>query len=232
MEEFFNRMGSLICHQLPSRTLYAGGRLLPVCARDMGIYAGIFISALFLMALRRLRAQKPPGITSTVAMCVLMLPMVFDGVLSYTGVIETNNTARLFTGLLFGLPIPFVLIPAAHYSISGQNERPVLRHMLELLPVYGVGTLLGLLLLQGMLPYFIAGSIYILGLVFLLSRITYTILARVLRYKRRALYTLTVAGTLCVLIFLFLLSTYVLQPLKEVLLTGLDWMDLMELCQI
>lgn len=220
MEEFFNRMGSLICHQLPSRTLSAGGNLLPVCARDMGIYAGIFISALFLMTLRRLRAQKPPGIASTVAMCVLMMPMVFDGVLSYTGVIETNNTARLFTGLLFGLPIPFLLIPAAHYSISGQNERPVLRHMLELPVIYVIGAILGLLLLKGLVPYDLAGLIYVFGLVFLLSRITYTILARMRRIQRKMLYALTVAGTLCVLTFLYLLSAYVLQPLKDILLKG------------
>ncbi len=220
MEEFFNRMGSLICHQLPSRTLSAGDRLLPVCARDMGIYAGIFISALFLMALRRLRAQKPPGIAPTVVMCALMLPMVFDGVLSYTGAVETNNAARLFTGLLFGLPIPFLLIPAAHYSVSGQNERPVLRHILELLPVYVIGVILGLLLLYSLVPYDLAGMVYVFGLVFLLSRITYTILARMRRVQRKTLYPLTVAGTLCVLTFLYLLSGYVLQPLKEILLKG------------
>jgi len=220
MEEFFNRMGSLICHQLPSRTLSAGGRLLPVCARDMGIYAGIFISALFLMALRRLRAQKPPGVVPTVVMCALMLPMVFDGFLSYTGVIETNNVARLFTGLLFGLPIPFLLVPAAHYSISGNNETPILRNMLELPAVYAIGAILGCLLLYGLVPYVLAGLIYVFGLTFLLSRITYTILARMGRVRRKALYALTAAGTLCVMTFLYLLSDNILQPLKEILLKG------------
>jgi uncharacterized membrane protein len=220
MEELFNRIGSLICHQLPSRTLSAGGRLLPVCARDMGIYTGIFVSALFLMALRRLRAQKPPGIALAVAMCALMLPMVFDGVLSYTGIIETNNTARLFTGLLFGLPIPFLLVPAAHYSVYGQNERPVLRSILELPVVYAIGSILCFMLLKSMVPYDLACLIYVFGFAFLLSRITYTILARMRRVKRNTLYVMTVAGTLCVLTFLYLLSAYVLQPLKVILLTG------------
>lgn len=218
MIAFFNLMGSLICHQLPSRTLSAGGVLLPVCARDMGIYTGILTSALFLILCRRLKANKPPAIVATVIMCLLMLPMVFDGVLSYLGIIETNNVTRLFTGLLFGIPIPFLLIPAAHYSISGHNDRTVLRHVLELLPVYSMGTLLGLLLLQGFVPYFLAGSVFTLGLVFLLLRITYTILVRMLRYKRKTVYILTVSGTICVIAILFLLSHYVLQPLKEVLL--------------
>lgn len=220
MIAFFDLMGSLICHQLPSRTLSAGGVLLPVCARDMGIYAGVFTSALFLISCKRLRAEKPPGIAAAVVMCLLMLPMVFDGVLSYLGIIETNNAARLFTGMFFGLPIPFLLVPAAHYSISGRNERPVLKHVLELLPVYCMGTLLGLLLLQGLLPYLLAGTVFTLGLLFLLSRITFTILVRMLRYKRKMVYVLTVAGTLCIMTILFFLSYYVLQPLKEMLLAG------------
>lgn len=218
MIAFFDLMGSLICHQLPSRTLSAGGVLLPVCARDMGIYTGILTSALFLILCRRLKANKPPDVAAAVIMCLLMLPMIFDGVLSYLGIIETNNVTRVFTGLLFGIPIPFFLFPAAHYSISEENERTVLRHVLELLPVYGIGTILGLLLLQGLVPYFLAGSVFTLGLVFLLSRITYTILVRMLRHKRKTVYILTVSGTICVMTILFLLSHYVLQPLKEILL--------------
>lgn len=219
MIAFFDLMGSLICHQLPSRTLSAGGVLLPVCARDMGIYTGILTSAMFLILCRRLRADKPPAVAAAVVMCLLMLPMIFDGALSYLGFIVTNNVTRLFTGLLFGLPIPFFLIPAAHFSISGRNEIPILRNVFELLIVYSMGALLSLLLLYGFVPYFLGGSIFTLGFVFLLSRITYTILVRVWKFKHKAVYIFTVSGTICVMAFLFLLSHYVLQPLKEILLT-------------
>jgi uncharacterized membrane protein len=218
IEAFFNLLGSLICHQLPERTLRAGVLLLPVCARDMGIYTGIFVSGLFLLLFRRLRAQKPPRISLVITMCLLMLPMMFDGVLSYCGIIETSNAVRLFTGLFFGLPIPFFLVPAAHFSISGKNESQVLDHALELVPVYSSGIILCILLLQGIVPYWLAGSIFASGLLFLLSRISYTIFARMQGYKRGKLYMLTTAGTVCILIFLFLLSAFVLQPLKEMLL--------------
>lgn len=220
MKEFFELMGSLICHQLPSRTLSAGGVLLPVCARDMGIYTGIFSSSLYLMLLRRMRAQRPPAIAAAIVMCILMLPMVFDGVLSYAGVIETNNTVRLFTGLFFGLPVPFLLIPAAHYSVTEQNERAVLRNMPEMLPAYGTGVCLCLLMLYGRVPYFAAGMIYIFGLMFLLSRITYTLLVRTRQYKGKKLYAMTAAVVLGILAFLYLISTFVLQPVKEMLLMG------------
>ncbi len=220
IESFFNLLGSLICHQMPERTLVAGTLPLPVCARDMGIYAGIFSSALFLLVFRRLRAQKPPSLAVTIAMCLLMLPMILDGLLSYCGIIETNNTARLFTGLFFGLPIPFFLVPAAHFKISGSNVDPVLNHAAELLPIYCTGAILCVLLLRGIVPYWLAALIFVFGLLFLLSRISYTIFTRMLWYKRGRLYILTTMGTVCIIIILFLLSVFVLQPLKRIMLLG------------
>ena len=34
-------VGSFICHQLPDRSFHLAGFQLPVCARCMGIYAGV-----------------------------------------------------------------------------------------------------------------------------------------------------------------------------------------------
>lgn len=215
LEALFELAGSLICHQLPSRSLTAGNMTFPVCARDTGIYAGIFVSALFLTAFRRLKAQKPPGIAAAAVMCLFMLPMIMDGILSYTGITQTNNTVRLFTGLYFGLPIPIFLAPAAHFSISGTNEAPVLKRLAELWPVYGVGTVLCLLLLKGLVPYHIAGLIFISGLVFLISRLSYTIFARIRRFRKGKLYLAAALGTICALTFLFLLSRLVFGPLKR-----------------
>lgn len=191
---------------------------MPVCARDMGIYTGIFVATYFLILFRRLKSQKPPSIVIVIMMCLLMLPMILDGMLSYCGIIETNNATRLFTGLYFGLPIPFLLVPAAHFSITGANESQVLKHAGELIPVYCSGTILCMLLFWGHVPYLLASTIFVLGLLFLLSRISYTIFARMQRYKQGKLYMLTMVGTVCIIIFLFLLSQFVLQPLKEMLL--------------
>ncbi len=220
IEELYNLAGSLICHQLPSRTLYAGSAALPVCARDTGIYAGIFTSAVFLLLLGRLKAQKPPGAAITVIMCIMMLPMILDGLLSYTGVIETDNTARLFTGVLFGLPIPIFLVPAAHFNIDGRNDRPVLKNAAELAPVYAAGLVLCLLLLKGVVPYVAAGFIFVSGFLFLMFRISYTVFARATRFRNGKLLAAAGGSTLLALALLYLLSAFVLQPLKQVLLGG------------
>jgi uncharacterized membrane protein len=219
-EDFFNLVGSLICHQLPSRSLYAGLTVLPVCARDTGIYAGIFTSMLFLLLTRRLRSDKPPGIAVTAFMCVLMLPMVLDGLLSYTGVIGTNNTTRLLTGAFFGLPIPLFLVPAAHFSIEGANEKKVLKSIVELIPLYSFLLALCILYLNGLVPYIIAGLIFISAFLFLLSRLSYTVLVRIRRFRSVSLYAATIGATMSILVFLYMLSTFVLQPIKAALLGG------------
>ena len=220
LEKLFNLAGSFICHQLPSRSLYAGNIMLPVCARDTGIYAGIFTSVLFLILFRRLQSQKPPCIAVSIFMCVLMMPMVLDGLLSYTGIIETSNTTRLFTGVLFGLPIPFFLVPAAHFKIQGINDKAVLKNTAELALTYAAAIILCILLLKGIVPYAAAGFIFISGFLFLLTRIFYTIFARLGRFKKKVLYAVTCCMTMCMLLFLYLISTYLLQPLKAVLLGG------------
>ncbi len=220
IKDFFDLAGSLICHQLPERSLESGSIILPVCARDTGIYAGIFTAFMFLLLLRRMKAQKPPGIAATVVMCILMLPMMLDGALSYAGLIETNNAARIFTGLLFGLPIPFLLVPAANFRLDGRNEAPVLKKLIELLPVYCTGLLLCALLLYGMVPYIAAGLIFISGFLFLVSRLAYTVFARIGLSTKWKLYFMTFICTASILVILYLLSAHVLHPLQDMLIRG------------
>ncbi len=207
----------MICHQIPERSLESGGIILPVCARDTGIYAGIFTAFIYLLIFRRMKAQRPPSVAAAVVMCILMMPMVLDGALSYTGLIETSNGARIFTGLLFGLPIPFLLVPAAHFRIDGKNEVPVLKKLTELVPVYCTGFLLCFLLLEGRVPYIAAGLIYVAGFLLMISRLAYTVFVRMGFRKKWKLYIMTFAGTMAVITVLYVLSAYVLHPLKDML---------------
>lgn len=220
LKRFFDLAGSLICHQLPERSLESGGIILPVCARDTGIYAGIFTAFVFLLMFRRMKAQKPPGLAAAVVMCVLMLPMMLDGALSYTGLIETNNAARIFTGLLFGLPIPFLLVPAAHFRLDGRNEAPVLKKPIELVPVYCTGFLLCVLLLNGVVPYIAAGLIYVTGFLSLILRLAYTVFARIGFNAKWKLYFMTIFFTASILAVLYILSAYVLHPLQDLMIKG------------
>jgi uncharacterized membrane protein len=221
LRELFDLAGSLICHQLSDRSLTAGGVVLPVCARDTGIYVGIFTAFVYLAVTRRLNAQRPPGLGTAIVMAVMMAPMMFDGALSYTGIIETNNAVRLFTGLFFGLPIPILLVPAAHFDADGQNIRQVLKQWTDLIVVYGAGILACILLLHGLVPYIAAGFIYVAGLLCLITRIVYTLVRRSGLRSGWKLCAATVLGSASTLTLLYFLSSYILQPLKEMLVKGL-----------
>lgn len=215
---FADMLGSLICHQLPSRTLYAGGLPLPVCARDTGIYLGIFASAAFILLSGRRRSDKPPGISITIVMCILMLPMIIDGAGSYLGAYETSNTARLLTGTLFGVPVPFFLIPAANFKLTGRNEHAVLKSWVELAGVGAAAVASCLLILAGFVPYMVLILVFVLSFLFLIVRISYTIVARSLHASSLLKYLVSMGAALCVLTALYLLSSLVLQPIKAVLL--------------
>lgn len=220
MKAFFDLFGSLVCHQLPSRTLKAGNILLPVCSRDTGIYIGVFVSLLFLLIYKRMRAQKTPSIAVTIIMCVLMLPMVLDGILSYSGVTQTTNVIRLFTGVMFGIPIPLFLVPAANFDVRGQNELPSVRNFRETLMIYGFAIFICILFICEAVPYVIAGIIILTGFLSLIFRLLYTINAQAFHLRKARLYIASSAGTLCILASMYILSNYVLQPLMNTLTGG------------
>lgn len=208
--------GSLVCHQLADRSFIIDGRQLPVCARDTGIYLGIFVSAAFVLLSGRLRSDRPPNVRQAAVLCILMLPMLVDGVGSYLGMYVTNNTARLLTGVLFGVPIPLFLTPLANFEPAGRNERAVLRDFGELAGILAAALLFSFLILKGYFPYLAAAVLFPAALLFLLGRISYTVVSMSLRSKRVYRYLLSAAATLCALLALYLLSSLVLQPLKAV----------------
>jgi uncharacterized membrane protein len=105
----FNLVGGLVCHQRPERTLWVGGRYLPVCARDTGAYIGMVLGYAILLSMRKKEASGPPHLHVTLAM---ILPLIFDSVGQAFGFWTSTNDLRLMTGLLFGAAIAPLLVYA------------------------------------------------------------------------------------------------------------------------
>jgi uncharacterized membrane protein len=101
------RMFSVYCHQLPERSVFLWGWKMPVCARCFGIYFGLFLGAL-LYPLTWKGKVTPSGWVLLAAVA----PLCVDGVLQLLGLWMSNNPVRFETGLLFGLAIPYYLVPA------------------------------------------------------------------------------------------------------------------------
>jgi len=95
-------LGSRLCHQLPQRSLFLTYQSF-VCARDIGIYFGVFLGALLIISLKK-RNPEP-----SLALSIFFLPLAIDGLTEYLVLQPSSNFARLWTGLFFGIGISFVL---------------------------------------------------------------------------------------------------------------------------
>jgi len=121
----FNYVGHLVCHQLPERTLWIGGRYLPVCARCTGAYLGFYVGYL-LLPMRKKEACGPPNLWITLFM---VTPIMVDAGTQYIGLRTSTNELRLVTGLLFGVSLaPFLVYSLSQIPTS--RKIPILRDFL------------------------------------------------------------------------------------------------------
>jgi uncharacterized membrane protein len=157
---FFNFVGSLVCHQLPERTLRVGDRLLPVCARCTGAYIGLFLGY-FLVPMRRKNASGPPDLLIT---SLMLTPMIIDAGTQWIGFRNSTNEIRLITGLLFGIGAAPLLVYLVSL-IPASKRIPILRNFLPKTveldsknPWLG-NRFLGLGVLIGIASYFIIDSL-------------------------------------------------------------------------
>lgn len=122
---FFNFIGSLVCHQRLERTLVVGGYHLPVCARDTGAFIGLDMGYITLLFLRNKDARGPPSLLLTL---VMIVPLYVDSIGQFLGFWTSNNDLRLFTGILFGMSLaPFFVYTLSLFFFKGKI--PLLRRV-------------------------------------------------------------------------------------------------------
>ena len=106
-----------ICAQIPAHSFYIFGHQLGLCARNLSIYASMFVGCLvFTLSKKRL-----PGIPWWV-WAILILPMAWDGVTQMFGWRESSWELRAITGTLFGLANVMFVLPMIQKALL---ETPV-----------------------------------------------------------------------------------------------------------
>ena len=126
LHDFVHFFGRAICHQLEERSLQVSGKALAVCARDTGIYIGIFSTFIYLHFFKRGKSMTIPSIKKSFLLLLLLGPLMIDGLGSYTHLFESNNPRRLVTGIAFGLVLPYFLYPLLSKKLFGHKCEPVL----------------------------------------------------------------------------------------------------------
>jgi len=100
-----------VCGLRPAHSYFVGGVQLPLEARMTGIYGGLLLTFVVLVACRRLGARRLGSPLVIGILVVFFLSMAFDGVnstlaeLGLPHLYPPTNMFRLLTGLLSGIAI-------------------------------------------------------------------------------------------------------------------------------
>ena len=96
------------CHQMATRSFFFKGFQFPLCARCTGILVGEIVACLLLLC----------NIHIDVFIAVLLIcPTVLDGMIQLLGKYESTNFKRLFSGLIAGIGLIFILAHVIHYLL-------------------------------------------------------------------------------------------------------------------
>lgn len=206
-------LGSITCHQLDSRSIFINGQKLPYCARDTGIYVGFLMSLTYFVLRSKLKANKPLTIAQAVIVCILLMPMMFDGITSYLGFRETTNGVRIITGLLFGSCMPLLLLPIGNFSIKGKNNIRLISSPLEIIGLVLSILFIGIFIYNLKIYYFILALLPCLGMLIFSLMLVYTPLKRLPKLNKYVRIILTIAIVSIFLGVYWTIGNYIIRPI-------------------
>ncbi len=105
LDGFLYSLGSHICHQMPERSFFIGGSQLFVSSRDTGVYLGFLLAISIILLLKEVENKKE----NLLLICALILPIAIDGSGVALGLWESSNSTRLYTGLLGGIGMAYLI---------------------------------------------------------------------------------------------------------------------------
>lgn len=160
--EILHFFGRAICHQIEERSLTISGETLSVCARDTGIYIGIFSTLSYLFFSKKKKSITIPSVRISFFLLLFILPLMLDGLGSYLHLFESNNLRRLVTGISFGLVLPYFLYPVISNQSLKQKSETVIQKSKDLYLPLLICCTLGGMSYWGLISYHLLNGIIIL----------------------------------------------------------------------
>jgi uncharacterized membrane protein len=115
------RFGSLVCHQLPSRSFAIEDTTLPVCARCTGIYAGAALAAVLAVGRRRTNRSRPspfPPATARLLLGLAAAPTVITIAAERLSGAMPGHATRAVAGAVLGGAVGWVILALVSPSRS------------------------------------------------------------------------------------------------------------------
>jgi uncharacterized membrane protein len=145
-----DHVGYAVCHQIPIRTPFFGGRPLPLCARCSGQFLGALAGLLLLIALGRGKAAQLPPRPVIVVLLGFLAAWALDGLNSYLTLFpgaphlyEPHNILRTTTGAMQGVALISLVLPFFNVTLWARPEpRPTIGSLREVLLLLGLVALI------------------------------------------------------------------------------------------
>lgn len=187
-------VGYACCAQAPARTLSIGGHLMPVDARDAGIYLGFLLVVVMAAIVGRGRAGQWPGRNATYLLVGMFAAMVLDGVNSSMqshgahGFYHTSNALRLVLGTGAGLALAVLCLPLVNRVLwRVPEDEAVANDPTELAGYVVAAVVLGAVLLKpNPILYYPLSLLSALGVLVAWGLVNTAVVAVAMRRERRA----------------------------------------------
>jgi uncharacterized membrane protein len=145
-----DHVGYAVCHQIPIRTPFFGGRPLPLCARCSGQFLGALAGLLLLIALGRGKAAQLPPRPVIVVLLGFLAAWALDGFNSYLTLFpgaphlyEPHNILRTTTGAMQGVALISLVLPFFNVTLWARPDpRPTIGSLREVLLLLGLVALI------------------------------------------------------------------------------------------
>jgi len=161
-------IGSALCHQFPERSYVLGDLQMPLCARCIGIHAGFLLSSIIMWTGARRYASGMQSRKVLLVLAAVVLSGFVLALISYLGLGFDNNASRTISGLLIGIPMPFVVVPILNSILfPGRNTRIPLSTPLDyamIVAAYALGAAMILMASSSIFLFYAVSVIGIAGL--------------------------------------------------------------------
>jgi uncharacterized membrane protein len=210
LHEILHFFGRAICHQLGERSLIVSGEALAVCARDTGIYIGIFSTLFYLHSTKRKQSITIPSIKISLMLLLFLVPLIIDGLGSYTNLFESNNLRRLLTGIAFGFVLPYFIYPLLLKKSVDSKSEPILSISKDSYFPLIISFIIGGLFYFAKLPYYFLNGLIILIIILWFSLLASFLLSHIRSKTIRR--TLSIMLSVSFLSLLSLIHSWILSP--------------------
>ncbi|MEI2689209.1 MAG: DUF2085 domain-containing protein [Anaerolineae bacterium] len=141
-----DHVGYAVCHQIPIRTPFFGGRPLPLCARCSGQFLGALAGLMLLIALGRGKAAQLPPWPVIVVLLGFMAAWALDGLNSYLTLFpgaphlyQPHNILRTTTGAMQGVALISLVLPFFNVTLWARpSPRPTINSLREMTLLLGL----------------------------------------------------------------------------------------------